>query len=281
MCVGRLWQSMQSREALRSRRELLRSPLVVDARVFRRHLSLQVADFDVRDHLLLPVGRRVGNPVLDHHVPVDARPSRFRAAAPRLHPEADLLGGVPLVVPEVGVLQEPGPEELGGPMALLARLPRRAQVLDRGRDGPGIRIDHDRDHLAQPGDLRLDEPLGAFPDVAVHAAHPRVGRGEVGGILRLHHGVAECAAELDGLAVEEGVVRDEGHEDRDEESSQGEVTEPLPLDGVVQVEVRVGERLVRPRPAAPEAFAAHPVQEESARRTAKKVGNIMNVKMPR
>ena len=101
-----------------------------------------------------------------------------------------------------------------------------------------------------------------MPDVAVHAAHPRVGRRQVGRILRLHHGVAQGAAEGDGLAVQEGVVRDEGHEDGEERSSEGDVDEPLPVPRDVQVDEGIRERIFASRPAPAHALVPHPVQED-------------------
>ena len=101
-----------------------------------------------------------------------------------------------------------------------------------------------------------------MPDVAGHAAHPRVGRRQVRGVLRLHHGVAQGAAEGDGLAVQEGVVRDEGHEDGEERSSEGDVDEPLPVPRDVQVDEGIREGIFASHPAPAHALVPHPVQED-------------------
>ena len=100
-----------------------------------------------------------------------------------------------------------------------------------------------------------------MPDVAGHATHPRVGRRQVRGVLRLHHGVAQGAAEGDGLAVQEGVVRDEGHEDGEERPSQGDVDEPRPGPREIQVDEGIRKGFFTSRRSTAHAFVPHPVQE--------------------
>ena len=248
---------------LRDGGELFLAPLVIEAEVFLQKFPAGGADLDPRDHLLLAVDGDVVDLVLDDHVPVDPRgPAERGAPAPRFHPDADLLGGVLLVVPEMGYLHQLGPEELGRPMALLARFPRGAQIFDGGRDGTRVRLRYHGEDLADSRDLRLDVPGGAVPDVAGDAAHPRVGRRQVRGVLRFHHGVAQGATEGDGLAVQEGVIRDERHEDGEERSSEGDVDEPLPVPRDVQVDERIRECFFTSHPASAQALAPHPVEED-------------------
>ena len=80
------------------------------------------------------------------------------AAASRLEPQGDLFGGVLLVVPEVGDLEELCAEELRGPVALLARLPGGTQVFDGGGDRSRVRVQHHGQDLPRPGDLRFHVP---------------------------------------------------------------------------------------------------------------------------
>ena len=91
------------------------------------------------------------------------------------------------------------PGEALRPVALLARLAGRAEVVDGRRDRLGVGLEGDREDLARAGELGFHEPGGAFADVALDAADAGVRRAAVGRELRGHHGVAGLAAELDGV----------------------------------------------------------------------------------
>src|SRR4030066_87088 len=95
-----------------------------------------------------------------------------------------------------------------------------------------------------PRDLRFHVPGRPRTDMAVHAGYAGVGRSLVGRVLGLHDRVAELPAERGGLRIEEGVVRNEGQEDREEGAPDHREAELLPYRGVVQVELGVGQGLV-------------------------------------
>ena len=154
--------------------------------------------------------------VLDDHVPVDPGGASQRGAAPPVLIPMLICSGVFFSSYRKYLRSaSAGAEELRRPVALLARLPGGGRSSRWGGDGPGILHRHDGQDLATR-DLRLDVPEAAVPYVAVHAEHTRVWGRQVRRVLRLQHGVAQGAAEGDGLAVEEGVVRNERHEHGEE-----------------------------------------------------------------
>ena len=70
-----------------------------------------------------------------------------------------------------------------------------------------------RKDLAHAGELAAHEPGSAGTDVAFDALHARVRRFLVGGVLRLHHGVAGLAAERHRIHVIDGAVAElAGHQ---------------------------------------------------------------------
>ena len=242
--------------------KLLFRALEIETRVLV-HASVRVSHLDPRDLKFLPVHGDVLDLVLNDHVPVDACASAQGCASPPgLDADADLLGGILLVVPEVGDLHQLGAEELRRPMAFLARLPGGAQILDGRRDGCRVALEEHRQDLPGPRDLGLDVPGGAVADVAIHAADPRVGGSLVGLVFGPHHAMAQGSAEGDRLAVQEGIVRNEGHQDGEGRPAEDDVAEPLPLRGVVEVDPGIGKRLLGLRASAPQALAPHPVEEQ-------------------
>src|ERR1017187_4556807 len=66
-------------------------------------------------------------------------------------------------------------DEFLRPVAFLAGLLGRAQVLDRRGDGTGVFVRHGRIDLVGAGQLGTDIPVGAFADMAFSAGDPRVG----------------------------------------------------------------------------------------------------------
>ena len=77
--------------------------------------------------------------------------------------------------------------ELLRPVALLAGVARRPQVLHRRRNRPRVGVERHRQHLPRAGELRLREPRRARTDVALHARDARVRAVLVRGELGLHH----------------------------------------------------------------------------------------------
>ncbi len=119
--------------------------------------------------------------------------------------------------------------EAARPVALLAGLRGRAEVRDRGLDGARVGVGYGLENLARAGQLRLDIPACAGADVALHATDPCVRRVIVGDGLRVHHGVAELAAEgrgigeLIGAIAADGAEHDEDHHEADEEDEAAAV----------------------------------------------------------
>lgn len=152
------------------------------------------------------VGRDVPDPVGDVHVPVNAFGQAFLRSAPDLHQELDFPAGVLFIRREVDPGGQPLPPELGGPVALLARVLGGPQVADRRRDGAGELVEEDRVDLVRTRELGPHEPLGPRPDVAGDAGDPGVGRVHVRGKHGLHHRVADLSAEFHRIGELVGVV---------------------------------------------------------------------------
>jgi hypothetical protein len=100
----------------------------------------------------------------------------LRPAPPTLptqHQDA-ALGRHVLVVREVSVDREAIPGQVVRPMALLAGVARRAEVVHRGRNRLLDVVEENGRDLPQARQLRLQEPLGPVPDVALDTGHTRV-----------------------------------------------------------------------------------------------------------
>ncbi len=194
-------------------------------------------------------------------------------APAHLHHEHRLRLGVRLVLPEVGEDLEAVAHELVRPVALLAGLAGRAQVVHGNRDRPRVEVEGHGDELPRPGELRLDEPVRPLSDVALHALHPRVGRALVGRELGLHDRVAGGPAELGRLhhldalvgadPEDEGV--DAGGGDEDERGLAG--GRPVEVeDGELHGGVVLGERLQATLAGPPQAEGDEgEAQQEEAR----------------
>ncbi len=156
--------------------------------------SVRQGHLDLVDRLARRVGA-VADPVARIDVPVDAlgRPA-LDAADPQQQHRLEL--GVAFVVRVVRDHLEPVADELRRPVALLAGLAGRAQVVDRRGNRPRVEVERHRHDLPRARQLGLDEPVGAGADVALDALDPGVRRALVGRVLGLHHGVAGRAAEL-------------------------------------------------------------------------------------
>ncbi len=151
-------------------------------------------------------------------------------------------------------------DELLRPVALLAGLARRAQVVDRRRDRRRIEVEGDRDQLPGAGELGLDEPAGARADVAVDAAHAGVGAALEGGVLGRHHRVAGLAAEGGGVHHLDRLVGGDRH-DHDVDDGQGE-EEQEAVAGRVLVEVEDRELRARGHQGPPRAAQADRDQQQ-------------------
>ena len=179
--------------------------------------------------------------------------ARWPLLASHLEGEHGVAQGVGLVVGVFLLDQELVAGELLGPVALLAGLAGRAELVDGARDGPGIGPEGHREDLAHPGELRLHEPPGPGSDVALHAAHPRMRRVHEGGVLGGHDRVAGEAAELRGVQVLHALVGGRAHDGhvQDRDSSQEE--QGVANDRGLEVHPRVlgGELPLHAQPAAP------------------------------
>ena len=216
-------------------------------------LAPRVPHLDLVDRLPLVVGE-----VADAHAGVDV-PVDPLGGAPLLaahpHEEHGLLLGVGLVVAEARDDLDAVAHELARPVALLAGLARRAQIVDRRGDRPRIDAGGDRHDLSDARELGLDEPSRPRPDVTVDAADVGVGGALEGGELGLHHAVAGLAAELGGVHGLDPLVGG-GRQDHDVQRGQhgedeGAVADPR----VVEVEHGKGRRRLAPRRGLPVAPA--------------------------
>src|SRR5205823_7686095 len=116
--------------------------------------ALQVLDVDVGNDLALFVGGNVVDFVADVHVPVDTfRSAGGGVASARLNQQANLAHGVLLVIGEVGEDFHLAAIEFFGPVALLAGILRRAQVVNWSWDGTGESVEGGREDLARTGKL--------------------------------------------------------------------------------------------------------------------------------
>ena len=84
----------------------------------------------------------------------------------------------------------------------------------------------------------------------------------VGHVFGLHHRVAELSAERYGLRVQEGVVRNEGEEDREKGPPENGVAEGLAGFGVVQVEPGIRQGFIDAELPPADALPPHAVQED-------------------
>jgi hypothetical protein len=85
--------------------------------------------------------------------------------------------------------------------------------------------------LVDAVELGLDVVLGAGADMAIDAADPGVGGGEVGGHLRVHGPVAGLAAEVGGFGVVIGLGDADGGDQQEGESAGDEELEDAAVAG--------------------------------------------------
>ena len=220
------------------------------------HLAVGPRPLHPRDRLQRGIGGHVLHGSGEEHVHVDPlHPAGHLVAATGLHQHLHRAPAVRLVLREVEPLAQLRAVELARPVALLARLRGRPQMLDRRRDRPRIGTGHHRHHLPHAGDLRLDEPARPLADVALGAAHPGMGGERVGGRLRLHHLVARLGAEGDRVGEPVAVVAGHRHPHPQQGDKATEIGGAAALARVVQVEARKAVeargRIEQPDPPPP------------------------------
>ncbi len=129
---------------------------------------------------------------------------------------------------------------LGRPVTLLTGFPRRAQIVQRRRDGPRIEIEGNGNQLPGAIEFRFDEPVGARADVAVRAGDARMRRARMRRVLWLHHRVAGGPAELDGFHHVDALVG--RARDDDDVEDRGAEEDQHPAARRRQVEVEYGQQ---------------------------------------
>src|SRR5438477_6479453 len=81
---------------------------------------------------------------------------------------------------------ELGAEKLLGPMALLARIAGRPEILDRSRDRLGVFVGEHGIELMRSRDFGAHIPGRTAADMTLHAAHASMWRTPVRGVFRAH-----------------------------------------------------------------------------------------------
>jgi len=166
------------------------------ARLKHGDFAVLVSQPHPRDDLTFLVAGDVLNLVGDRHVPVDASDrTELGITTADFHQHLDRPRRI-LFVWQIMLECALGCAiEFLRPVALLAGLARRPQVLDRCRDRAGILVRQCRVNLVRAGELRFDEPTRARADVALDARDARVWRFLVSRVLRCHDRVTRLAAE--------------------------------------------------------------------------------------
>ena len=98
-----------------------------------------------------------------------------------------------------------------------------------GRDWPRIGIGRELDELPHAAHLRVDEPLGAFADVAVHAGDARVRTDAPRRELRLHRRMTGLSAEAGRLHPVQAAVPGQKNDD-DVDRGEGDHEQRRPPD---------------------------------------------------
>ena len=195
---------------------------------------------DVGNDLALFVGGDVVDFVADVHVPVDPlRGASGGIASASFDQQANLAHGVLLVIGEVGEDFHLATVEFFGPVALLAGILRRAQVVNWSWDGTREGVERRRENLARAGKLRFHEPGRARPYMAIHTGHAGM-RGE--GIRRIfwaHHGVTQLAAKSHRLSELVGFVAACGTHDDEHDQEGHEGDDRAALCAIIQIYDRV------------------------------------------
>ncbi len=98
--------------------------------------------------------------------------------------------------------------------------------------------------------------------MAVHARNPRVRTVQVGGIFRLHDGMAQTSAEGVGVCEEVGIIIDKGEKDSEERAARKNEGESLSVARVVQVENGKRQYFRGTETASASTFPKQPVNED-------------------
>src|SRR5215469_1982956 len=149
-------------------------------------LALVIGVIDNRDGLPLIVDRDVPDARTFIEVPAMNSHRPLPSVAANLEQHRGRLRSVLLVVLVSGFHDELVAGETLRPMALLASLPGRTEILHGSVNGPGVSVENDRENLAHAGELGAHEPSRTWTDVAFHAVDAVVEGILIGGKLRNH-----------------------------------------------------------------------------------------------
>src|SRR6266851_4906114 len=103
-----------------------------------------------------------------------------RVAAAYLEQHSNRKRRIGLVAEKIGIGALNVAHELFGPMTFFASLLGRPQILNRGRNGPGILLGHRGVDLVGAREFGADIPGGALADITFGASYPRMRRVTVG-----------------------------------------------------------------------------------------------------
>ncbi len=179
--------------------------------------------------------------------------TRAAVAASDPHQEHGFGQGVRLVVGVAADHAHPVLAELLGPVARLAGLTSRAQVVNRRGDRPRIGLERNRKHLPHARKLALHEPRSAGADVTGHAFHARVGRSLVRREFGLHHGVTGLPAKSDAVHIAHGLVGEQAAQHEVDDGGDSHEQQQPPQRRAVQ-----RQRRESPRIGAATAFPPRP-----------------------
>src|ERR1039457_5510866 len=202
MAVGAVHQ------ALIALGDLILGDRLLHVEIFR-DLSVFLLDCNVGDGQPLLVAGYIFN--LGADVPVNAAGMGRQRGAADLDQQVDLPRGIGFVGCIMVVYLLPAGIEFFRPVAVLAGLPCRSEIFNRGLDGFGVGMKQNGIELAHAGYLRLDVPGGAGTDVALNALYLGVGGIAPGCMLRLHDDMTEFAAEGGGFGELEPLNGGDGH----------------------------------------------------------------------
>ncbi len=98
--------------------------------------------------------------------------------------------------------------------------------------------------------------------MAVHARDPRVGAVQVGGVFRLHNGMAQPSAKSVRVREEIRVVTHEGKKNSNQTTSCQDEGESFPLMRIVKIDSGVGQCLLCPETPPSPTLQKDPIQED-------------------
>jgi hypothetical protein len=155
-------------------------------------------------------------------VPVNARAeAELRHPASQMEDQARRSCRIRFVVSEGRDDADLIPVEFFRRVAVLARVGGGTQVEHRRRHRPRIAVLHPVRELTESVQLVVDVRLRAGSDMTLDAVDTRVGTLAVSDILRLHHRMANLAAELRRVHVFDRAVRSQ-RDDQQVHDRQGE-----------------------------------------------------------